>query len=465
MAVVAAGLTLTSGGYGYDRDELYFRLLDPHWGYVDQPPLTPLVVHGVSAVVDRVWAIRLPGTVMVVLTVLVVALLAREFGGGRRAQALAAWGFGTGAFTLVLGHAALTATIDMPFWPAIVLMMVRAQVRAQPRWWLLAGLLVGVDLLNKVLVLVLLAALALGIVVAGPRSLLRSRWVWAGVLVAVVAGSPTIVYQVAHGLPQLTMGRALAAHNGGDVRVQMWWFLFLILGPPLTVIWGVGVVALWRRPALRFVAASLPFLLLGVFTMGSQVYYPFGLLVVLFAAGCEPTLAWWSRGRGRRPWVIGLVVVNALVSVVLGLPVVPVTSVGATPVPGVNLLAADSIGWPAYVRQIRGVFDAAHDPRAVVLASNYGEAGAVSRYAPDLPVFSGQNALWDRGAPPASATTAVVVGGQYDLAATLFAHCRAVTHLDNDVDVDNEEQGETVGVCTSPRGGWVAVWPRLRHLD
>lgn len=47
MAVLLV-LLATAEGYGWHRDELYFRLLPPAWGYVDQPPLTPLVVHGIG---------------------------------------------------------------------------------------------------------------------------------------------------------------------------------------------------------------------------------------------------------------------------------------------------------------------------------------------------------------------------------------------------------------------------------
>ena len=51
-ATLAAGVLLTvfSAGYGYHRDELYFRMLPAAWGYVDQPPLTPLLAHWFSDV-------------------------------------------------------------------------------------------------------------------------------------------------------------------------------------------------------------------------------------------------------------------------------------------------------------------------------------------------------------------------------------------------------------------------------
>ena len=42
MVAMAIVLTATSNGYGYHRDELYFRMLRPAWGYIDEPPLTPL---------------------------------------------------------------------------------------------------------------------------------------------------------------------------------------------------------------------------------------------------------------------------------------------------------------------------------------------------------------------------------------------------------------------------------------
>jgi 4-amino-4-deoxy-L-arabinose transferase-like glycosyltransferase len=470
--VSGAVLSAFSAGYGYDRDELYFRLLRPRWGYIDQGPLTPLLARGMTNLFgDATWALRIPATLLAMVTTVVVALIARELGGGRGAQALAAWGFAFAALPVIFGHVLLTGTVDLPVWPAVLLFVIRAVRRADGRWWPAAGLVAGLSTYNKLLVAVLLLALLGGLLLTGPRRLLLSGWVLGAVAVLVVVALPNLIYQAGNSWPELSMGRALSQHNGGDVRVQMWPFLILLLGPPLVPIWIAGLVRLWRSRELRFIAAAFPVLLALVFVMGSQFYYPLGLLAVLFAAGCVPAAQWLAtRPIWRRLMVIGLVV-NTAVSLLLGLPLVPMTTVGSTPIAGINLIVQDSVGWPRYVRQIASVYDrlpARERARTIVFASNYGEAGAVDRYgrAYRLPaVYSGQNQLGYERRPPASATTAVVVGGEYPDARRLFTSCAVEVRLDNEVGVDNEEQGQPVAICRGPRGGWAAIWPRLRHLD
>lgn len=105
MAAVAVLLTVFSAGYGYHRDELYFRMLAPAWGYIDQPPLTPLLVHLFSTfVADEAWAVRIPATMAATASVLVLALTTRELGGGRAAQGLCAWAYAFAAFPLLMGR-------------------------------------------------------------------------------------------------------------------------------------------------------------------------------------------------------------------------------------------------------------------------------------------------------------------------------------------------------------------------
>jgi hypothetical protein len=322
-----------------------------------------------------------------------------------------------------------------------------------------AGAVAGLATYNKLLVVLLLEGIAVGLAVVGPRRRLASPYVWGGAGLTVLVGLPNILYQLTHDLPQLKMGQALSDNNGGDVRIDMWVLLVVLLGPPITVIWIAGLRALWRDPRVRFFVIVFAVVVLFTFVSGAQPHYPVFILPIPFAAG----IVAMQRHLGR-VWG-ALFAVNGAVSVVLGLPLIPVGSVGATPVPDINLLAQDSIGWPVYVDQITRPYDALPDrSHAVVIASNYGEAGAVHHYRPDVPVYSAQNALYDQARPPDGTTTVVFVGGQYDYARGLFT-CRVVGRLDNGVDVDNEEQGLPVAVCTDPRLSWPQLWERLHHLD
>jgi len=460
VVAVVVVLTVFSNGYGYDRDELYFAMLRPAWGYVDQPPLTPLVAHGLASLYDGgPWLIRVPATICAAACLVVTALVARELGGGARAQAWTAWGMATTSAVLLFGHVLLTSAPDLVAWGLVSLCVLRAELRDRPRWWLVAGFVAGVATYNKLLVAVLLAGIALGLALVGPRRRLAQHWVWGGVGLTALVGLPNIVYQLTHDLPQLRMGRALAADNAGDVRSSMWVLLVVLLGPPLVVIWVAGLGRLWRDERVRFFVVVFVVVLVFTFVSGAQPHYPVFILPIPFAAGVVAL-----EHRLGRVWA-ALFAVNGAVSLVLGLPIVPLSSVGATPVPDVNMLAQDSIGWPAYADQITAPYDALPDrSHSVVVTSNYGEAGAVAHYRPDVPVFSAQNALFDQARPPDGTTTVVFVGGELDYASRFFT-CHVVDRLDDGVGVDNEEQGEPVAVCTGPRAPWPVLWSRLHHLD
>jgi hypothetical protein len=471
---LAVLLSVTSGRYGYHRDELYFRMLRPAWGYVDQPPFTPWLARVTASLVDDVWALRVPATAMAAGSVVVVALVTRELGGGRGAQALCAWGYAFAAVPLIFGHVLLTGTADLLVWPAVTLFVVRAVLRAEPRWWLAAGGLAGVSTFNKLLVALLLLSLVVGLVVAGPRRQLASRWFVGAAVLTLLLATPQVVYQATHDWPQLSMAEALSDNNSGDVRVLLWPFLAVMLGPPLVPVWVAGIVALLRRPAWRPVRLLVPafaVLLVLTFAGGGQVYYPFGLLAVLWAVGCVPAAELMHRStRWRRATVAG-VALNGVVSSVIALPLLPLSVLGDTPVPAINQTARDQVGWPVYVRQVADVVGSlppSERSRATVITSNYGEAGAIARYGPALgitAVASGQNSLHDQTRPPDDADVAVVVGGQLPYVDDLFASCTVVTRLDNGVGVDNEEQGQPVGVCRGPVMPWSQLWPRFQHFD
>ncbi|MEP6598593.1 MAG: glycosyltransferase family 39 protein [Actinomycetota bacterium] len=474
MVALAVVLSALSARYGFHRDELYFRQLKLAWGYVDQPPLTPLLARLAGHRSSSPWSLRIPATAAATLSVLVVVLITRELGGGRQAQALCAWAYAFAATPLLMGHVLLTASVDLVIWPLVCLFLIRALLRRQPVWWLAVGATVGLGTYNKLLIALLVVALTVGVLVAGPRRALWSRWVLLAAAVAAVIALPNLLYQATHSWPQITMGRALSENNAGEVRIVMWPYLLLLLGPPLVPIWVAGLVGLLRRaewrPA-RFLAAGFGVLLIETFAGGGQLYYPVGLLAVIFAAGCVPTAEFLARSTAWRRATVAGIALNAAVSAVIALPLLPVSVLANSPVPAINQTAGDQVGWPDYVSQIAEVYrtvPASETAQTVIIASNYGEAGAIVRYGPRLGLprpYSGQNQLYFDARPPDGTSTVLVVGAQLRVARAHFRSCTMATRLHNRPGVDNEEEGQPIAICREPTQQWTALWPVFQHFD
>jgi len=466
----------TAGQYGYHRDELYFRMLGRHlsWGYVDEPPLTPLLGRVSTALFgDNLVALRLPAIIGAAITLVVAALIVRELGGGTAAQVLATAGLATTVVVLV-GHVLATATTDLVVWLLTILFTCRALLRGRPRWWLAAGLTVGFGLYNKQLVVLLLIGLAVGLLISGPRRELRSPWLWAGVAIAVVVGAPNVVYQIAHHWPQVEMSHAIARNKGHDDRVTFIPLQLALLGLPGAAIWIIGLARVLRDEAWRPVRAlAWAYVVACALTLvtGGQPYYPLGLLVFLYLAGAVVVARWAGRRPARWVWPLAGVALSAAMTLPVALPLIPLRSVGSTGVPTASSVVGDQVGWPAYVREVADVVDglpAADRAHAVLLTGNYGEAGALHKYGPRyrLPaVYSGHNELYNFGPPPDSATVAVVVGMDPARLNAVFTTCTTMGGLDNRVGVDNEEQGVAIRVCHGPREPWRALWPRFQHYD
>ncbi len=476
--IITAGLLISAGGYGYHRDELYFRVLGRHlaWGFVDQPPLTPLLTRiSIEIFGDHLWAIRVPSALIVGAAAIVAAYVAREAGGGRGAQVLAALALAT-AFPLIGGHVISTATVDLILWLLAILFAMRALLRDQPRYWLAVGLVTGLSLYNKLLIILLLLMLGVGLLAVGPRRVLASPWLWGGTAIALVVGAPNLIYQLTHDLPQLTMARTLAENKGADSRPQLLPFQIIMLGPPYAPIWIAGLVTLFRDRRLRPIRAlAVAYLVMVVvlFVIAGQPYYTIGLQIAIFAIGCVPTARWMAGHRGRQVLVGAAVVLNVTVSVLVALPVVPLDDLKNTPITEVNQTARDQIGWPTYVRQVADVYAVLPEPdkaNAIIIAGNYGEYGALDRYGPPYhlpPVYSGQNALYYLGRPPETARVALLIveDATPDRLNRGFASCVQEGKLDNEVGVDNEEQTATIWVCRDPRESWAVLWPEFQHYD
>jgi 4-amino-4-deoxy-L-arabinose transferase-like glycosyltransferase len=472
---VAALLTALSGRYGYHRDELYFRVAGEHlaWGYTDQPPLTPLLTRlSITLFGDTLMGMRVVATLSAAITVVVVALIAREFSGERHAQILAAAGTALAGFVLATGHMVSTATFDLLAWMVIALLATRLLRTADGRWWIPLGFATGIALENKYLVVLPLAALLIALLITGPRSALKTWYLPVGIAVAALVAAPNLIWQATHDWPQLTVAGGISEDDGTENRIMFVPLQLLQLSPFLVPIWIAGFRRLWRSTALRWsraIALSYPILCVIVLAAGGKSYYALPLLLVLVAAGAQPAIDWLNRGRQpvRRTVQAAGAVLTALTSAAFTLPVLPVSSVNV--VLPINAEQGEQIGWPELAATVTGVWQqlpAGERDRAVVFAGNYGEAGALAKYGDDLPTaYSGHMSYADWPPPSDQHDGPVVLvsqqrSPQYE---AHFGTCTEAARVDNGHDVDNEEQGAYVLRCTGPVEPWSMLWPKLRR--
>ena len=223
----------------------------------------------------------------------------------------------------------------------------------------------------------------------------------------------------------------------------------------------------WRALGLGF-AVVLALVLIS----GGKSYYATGMLGPLIAAGSITTAHWIERGRGRlRGSVLAATAAcSGVIVAVLTLPVLPPPVLAGSPLAEIFPETAEQIGWPELVELVEdaaGSLTTNELERAVVFTTNYGEAGAVELLGEDVPpVFSGHNGYGDWGPPPEDATHTIFVG-RWDgpALAGLFGRCELYGHVDNEIGLDNEEQGTGVWVCRDRTRPWAELWSRLRHLS
>jgi 4-amino-4-deoxy-L-arabinose transferase-like glycosyltransferase len=462
--IVAVVLTALSGRYGYHRDELYFMVAGQKlaWGYVDQPPLTPLFARVSTELFGNTpMGLRVVSTLASAITVVVVALIAREFGSERSGQVLAAVCAAVSGFVLGVGHLVSTATFDLLAWMLIALFAVKLLRTGDGRWWLALGLTAGIALENKYLVVLPIGALLLALLIVGPRGVLRSWWLLAGVAVAGLVALPNVLWQFQHDWPQLTVAGGISEDDGTENRIMFVPLQMLQLSPFLVPIWIAGFRRLWRMRWARSVALAYPLLCVVVLAVGGKPYYALPLLLVLVAAGCERALEW-----RRSVLTVGLAL-TAITSAIFTLPVLPASAVDFV-IP-VNQEQGEQIGWPSLAASVADAWKripADERARATIFTGNYGEAGALHRYGPALgqpPAYSGHMSFADWGPPPDTSTGPVLLV-EIERSPTLEAHfkeCEQVGTIDNIV--SNDEDGTALVLCDSPAEPWSTLWPKLRR--
>ena len=315
------------------------------------------------------------------------------------------------------------------------------------RFWLGAGLGLGLGVLSKYAIAFPLVSLLAGLVLLpSQRRHLKSRWFWMGALLAAVIAAPNLIWLARHHFITLQMEHSIHLRDVRIGRAKGYFtdqLKFMMFGLPFAV---GGLVALVRSP--RFPAAErvLPGAAGAVCAgEGARVLPAAGVSggVCGGAVGLEQWVA--GRAKAMRGVVYGAVMAAVMLEVAaVAWSTLPIWRPGSAAWNWQmknSYDLANEVGWPEIVAEVAAVRDqlpAAERERYAVLAENYGAAGAVALYGPKygLPVpIATVNDFYDRGWGPFEPETLIVVGGRLEDESQFFESCKVMgmVHLPNGV--------------------------------
>ncbi len=288
--VVAIVHLLTAGRYGLFVNELYFIVCGRHpsFGYVDQPPLVPLIAAATQFGGTHVWLLRLPAVLAATLLVPLTVDFAQLLGASTRGAWLAAIAAACAPMLTAMTATLTTSTFEPLAWTALAYCVTRAVLRGEATFWWLAGAVAGLAFEVRYGVLLWIIALAIGIALTKQRPVFRTRALWIGVGIGALIALPNALWQILHGLPFLEVVRNDSAGNLTGTPLVFTIDQVFSLNFMLAPLWVAGIVAPFASPGFarfRFLAIAFVVSAVLVFATHGKSYYLAGAYPTMFALG------------------------------------------------------------------------------------------------------------------------------------------------------------------------------------
>jgi 4-amino-4-deoxy-L-arabinose transferase-like glycosyltransferase len=478
--------------YGYFRDEFDYMACGDHlaWGYVDQPPLIPFLVHICRAVVgDSLRSIRLIPALASSLLVVQTAVLAREFGGRHFALLLSAITVLIAPQYLSNGSLLGTNCLEPNLWMGCAYFVILAIKRNIPRYWLWFGVIAGLGMEEKYSIAMFGFGIVVGLLLTEQRRVFANKWIWIGGLVAFLVFLPNLLWNMHYHWPFIELIRNIKA-EGRDVVLPAGQYFFqqtLLVHPLTAPIWITGLIALFFSSGLK------PYRVLGwsylvcytvFFLLHGKNYYLAPIYPMLLAAGAVVIESALEKPRGA--WLKPVIVMVLLASGAHFAPVViPVFSpdrfIAYTRTLPFKLphmehaharailpqWYADQFGWEEIVAETANAWNQLtpqERPDCAIFAQDYGQAGAIDFLGRRFglpPALSGHQTYFLWGPRGYSGNCMIVLDDRKEVLEGLWQNVRYVgTSADNPYAL---ERRLDVFLCKGAKFGTLAqLWPRLK---
>ena len=439
---------------------------------------------------DSLVALRILPGLAGAATVFATGFIARELGGGRSAQLLAALAVWLAPFYLAIAHFYSMNAFDVLFWCALFWLAARILLRDERRLWLWFGAIAGLGLENKYSVAFLAFGLVVGLLATGARRQLATREIWIGGAIAVLLFAPHVAWEAANGAPSLEfMHNAATLKNARVTPLGFVGGQLVLLNPLYAPLWVLGLAELlFGRRLARVRALGIAYLaLLALFiAQQAKVYYLGPFYPLPFAAGAVGVTDFFARRGWRRASALLALAVAAAGA--LALPVAtPVLSPEGQIAYAAAIRASEPkmerndtsrlpqmfafmLGWPELAREVARVYDSLSPEErapAAILGRDYAEAGAIDYYGRALglpPAISPHNSYWLWGPGRWDGRVLIITGAIPAEWAALFESVEQRGHSVCAL-CEPAEADLPILVARGLRIPVSEVWARIKHFE
>jgi hypothetical protein len=484
--------------YGYFRDEFDYMSCGDHlgWGYVDQPPLIPFLIHICRSLLgDSLRSIRFIPALASSLLIVQTAAIARELGGRRYALLLSAVCALIAPQYLSNGSLLGTNCLEPSLWMGCAYFAILAIKRNDPRYWLWFGVVAGLGLEEKYSIALFGLGIVIGLLLTEQRRVFLNKWIWLGGLAALLIFLPNLLWNIKYDWPFLQLMRAIRA-EGRDVVLGPFPYFFqqtLLVNPLTAPIWLAGLFALLFSMRLK------PYRALGwcylvcysvFFVLHGKSYYLAPVYPMLLAAGAvviESAINGRAEARPRRQWLKRAIALTLLASGAHLAPVVvPVLSPDGflaytkylpfkLPVMEHSHARAalpqwysDQFGWKEIADEAAVAWNripAAERQDCGIFAQDYGQAGAIDFFGRRYglpPALSGHQTYFLWGPRGYSGNCMIVLDDRREVLERLWEHVEYVgTSADNPYALEKQVD---VFLCKGAKFGTLTqLWPKVKR--
>jgi len=477
--------------YGYFRDEFNYLICSDRlaWGYVDQPPLLPFLLRITRAILgDSLRSIRFLPALAMSATLLLTALIAREFGGRRFALVLSGVAVIIAPVYLSDGSLVTTNCLEPLLWMGCVYFAILA-VKRDARYWLLFGVVAGLGLEEKYSILIFGFGIVVGLLLTAQRKFLLNKWLWLGGVIALFIFLPNLIWNVQHHWPFVELMRNIKA-EGRDVELSPLQFFaqqLLLVHPLNAVIWIPGTIALFvsaRFRQFRFLGWCYVVCLVMFVALKGKNYYLGPIYPMLIAAGAviiesliERMRQFWLRpamivvllvaGASLAPLVVPVLSVDQFIAYLHKLPFDVPRSEHSHERALLPQHYADQFGWEeitAKTAEAWSKLSAQEKTDCGIFAQDYGQAGAIDFFGKRYglpPALSGHQTYYLWGTRGYSGQCMIVHDDDKETLEKLFEHVEFVgTSTDNPYALEREI---SVWICKGSKFGTLdELWPKVK---